>query len=314
MRPVLLALATLLAACAVEQPQSRHPRPALPLPPGVAARYALPGPVVEETFVPIGGENGVAFFRARLVSGDEVAELHYLRPQGEDVAPFVLCLPILGGGDALMWILALDLARKGYAVAWADRIESAMRVGQRGAELEELFRRTVVQDRMALAWARTQPGIDAARTGILGVSVGGMVGAALLAVEPDVRAATLCITGGDLADLVLRSTERRVERWVEWRQRDDGMAASEIEREFERELLSDPIRLAPFVATGRVLLVGTTADGVVPPRHQDLLWEAFGRPRRALLPLGHYSAAIALPGVLATADAFFRDRFAAPPE
>jgi hypothetical protein len=68
------------------------------------------------------------------------------------------------------------------------------------------------------------------------------------------------------------------------------------------------LRLAPYVATERVLLVAATFDDVVRPRYQDLLWEALGRPGRMSVPLGHYSAALALDAVLDAIVAFFAEQ------
>ena len=62
-------LVAAVAGC-VHVPPPTHPRPALPLPPEIVERYALPGPVVEELLVPIGAEDGVRFYRGRLRSGD----------------------------------------------------------------------------------------------------------------------------------------------------------------------------------------------------------------------------------------------------
>jgi hypothetical protein len=55
-------------------------------------------------------------------------------------------------------------------------------------------------------------------------------------------------------------------------------------------------------------MVGTTLDTVVRPQHQQLLWEALGRPRRLNLPLGHYTAALALDPVITSVAEFFGER------
>jgi hypothetical protein len=56
--------------------------------------------------------------------------------------------------------------------------------------------------------------------------------------------------------------------------------------------------------------VHATLDEVVPAANQDALWESLGRPRRLLLPLGHYSAALALWPILAAVDDFLAGCFA----
>jgi len=304
--PLLLAL----AGCSYV-PAPPHPRPALPLPDSVAERYALDGPVEETSLVPIGRRAGVSFFRGQLRCGSEVADFHYLQPDQASAQPFVLCLPILAGGDELMWIIGLDLASAGYSVAWSERVASALDTGQRGAELEQLFRRTVIQNRMVLHWARLQPQIDPRQTACVGVSMGGIVATVLLAAEPQLRAAALCLAGGDLARLMMVSAEGRVVRWRRWRHLEDGRGGSELYRELETDLLSDPALVGPFIATDKVIMIGSDLDEVVPIDKQDTLWESLGRPARHHLPLGHYTAALAFGSIFGSVHEFLRKRFAA---
>jgi dienelactone hydrolase len=299
-----LALALLassqLSGC-VTEPAPRHPRTALPLPPEVAARYALPGPVIatHEQTSARGRE-----VQGELRAGAERVRFHLLLPEGRP-RPLVLLVPILSGGDSLMQILAGQLAGRGYAAGYCERAGSAMRPPQHGPDLELLFRRTVVQNRMLLAWARTSPLVRGQEAFVLGISMGGMVGTVLTAVEPDVRAAVLCLAGGDLGDLVLHSREGRVLSWIDWRRSEEGAGRGEIETELRRSLLSDPARLAPYVTTERVLMVSALFDDVVPARNQDLLWEGLGRPRRMFVPTGHYTAALAINPILDAAGSFY---------
>jgi len=223
----------------------------------------------------------------------------------------VLCLPILAGGEEIMWIVACDLARRGYVAAWANRVASLMRPEQSIAAFEGLMRRSVVHNRMVLRWAEREAGVDAHRIAVLGISLGGMLGCALLSVEPEVDAAVICIAGGGLPGLMLESGEARAVRWRHRRRTEQGLPDAEIARRMDRWVVSDPALLGGYVPQEKVLLVATTLDGVVPWENQQLLWESLGRPARLELPLGHYTAAIALPRVLGVAAAFFDARFRA---
>jgi dienelactone hydrolase len=192
-------------------------------------------------------------------------------------------------------------------------VASALKPGQRGEDLELLFRRTVLHNRMVLAWARRQPELDRERWACVGISMGGMVATALLAVEPQLRAGALCLAGGDLAGMVLVSSEHRVASWRRWRQVSDGATGLVLQDELRRELVSDPARLGSYIPTEKVLMVGGSLDSVVPPAHQHLLWESLGRPDWRSLPLGHYTAALAFGSVVASVDAFFGERFREAP-
>ena len=116
------------------------------------------------------------------------------------------------------------------------------------------------------------------------------------------------LAGADLPTILADSAEPRIERWREWRQREDGLSGAGLDLELRENLRTDPLRFAPYVATDRVFLVSANFDEVVRPQHQDLLWEALGRPQRVSVPLGHYSAALALDPLVSSIADFFDDR------
>lgn len=298
-------IAALTSAC-TSVPVCPHPRPAQPIPRAVAARYDLPGPLVERSFVPIGSDGSLRYARGRLEAGDEVSDIFFIQPAGDGPFPFVLLLPILAGGQELMWLFGQDLAARGYAVGWSRRVASALTEDQRSVELEGLFRRSIIQARMLLAWSRRQPQIDRTHAGLVGFSLGSMIGSAVLALEQELRGGVLCLAGGDLADILMVSAEPRAVRWRGYRFEGDGIGSEALERALRSDLVSDPARLARYVDTEKVLLVSARFDDVVPMRNQDLLWESLGRPRRMLVPLGHYTAALAIGRVLDAADEFLR--------
>jgi transposase len=70
---------------------------------------------------------------------------------------------------------------------------------------------------------------------------------------------------------------------------------------------TDPLRYAPAVDPGRVLLVKTRRDWAVPPEAQDKLWDALGRPRRITLPLGHISFGLVYPMVARRVATFLHE-------
>ncbi|MBK8098967.1 MAG: hypothetical protein IPK26_17815 [Planctomycetes bacterium] len=293
-------LAALAAACSFA-PAPAWPRPALPTPPAVRARFALPELPVPGALQTLG--NGST--DGELHCGSETARFHW-RPRTDGTrGPAIVLVPILAGGADLMTMLASRLQVLGYHVGWCDRVASALQPPQRGQDLETLFRRTVIHQRMLLQWLRQRPEVDAGRQFVLGVSMGGIVASAVAVAEPDLAGVGICIAGADLPDLVLHSGEVRVQKWVDWRTATDGIGAATLSAELRHWLVSDPARLSPYVPTDKVVLVSATLDDVIPARHRDLLWEALGRPRRLQIPLGHYSMALALDGALAEITDFF---------
>ncbi|MBX3464547.1 MAG: hypothetical protein KF830_15365 [Planctomycetes bacterium] len=222
--------------------------------------------------------------------------------------PLVLLVPILAGGEDLLAGVARRLFARGFDVAWCSRVAAALKPPQRGPDLDDLFGRTVLHQRLLLRWLRQEGAPDADGWFVLGMSIGGMVATAVAGLEPELDGVAVCLSGGDLAGMVLRSSEVRVQRWLDWRRTADGVGDDHLEWELREYLRHEPLAFAPAVATDKVLFVGAAFDTVVPGWHQDLLWEALGRPARLDVALGHYSAAIAIDPILAAVAEHFERR------
>ncbi len=307
-------LPLLLAGACAYAPAPQYPRQALP--PTFSAATGprtLPAPDLLST-------EDLGFCRQRgtlqsrdEASGGETVEFELWRTPDERTGPrpLVLLVPILAGGADLMQNVALRLQARGFDVAFCERAGSALKPPQRGPELEELFRRTVLHQRLLLAWLRT---LDPAPHGtfVLGMSLGGMVATAVAALEPDLEGIAICLSGGDLPTLVPDSQETRVQAWVRWRRETDGIGTDHLQWELRRELDLEPVRMAASVDTKKVLFVSAFYDAVIPRRNQDLLWEALGRPARLTVPLGHYTAALAIDPILSAAADHFTSRIPHP--
>ncbi len=302
-RRLALLLTTTAGACSFA-PAPAFPRPALPLPDAIEQRFRLAAPPRLLHLEPRGQGTTLD---GELACGDETIRFH-LVPGSHPEQPAVLLVPILAGGDELMRTLALRFSTHGYQAIYCERVGPALRPPQRAAELELLFERTVRQQRAVLAWLATAPELRPSATFACGVSMGGMVTTVLAAVEPSLAGAAMCLAGADVPAILADSHEARIEGWRRWRRTADGIAGSTLADELRNDLRSDPLHLAPYVATESVFLVSTVFDDVVRPPHQQLLWEALGRPSRLSVPLGHYTAALALDGIVDAIAAFFAER------
>ena len=132
--------------------------------------------------------------------------------------------------------------------------------------------------------------------------------AKIQAIDPAIDGVALCLAGGDLAGMVGRTSEGRVRSWVDWRRTTDGVGRDHVEWELRQFLTHEPLAFAASIPTEKVLFVGAAFDTVVPRRHQDLLWEALGRPTRLEVPFGHYSAALAIDTILGACASHFAAR------
>ncbi|MCB9886137.1 MAG: hypothetical protein H6838_11635 [Planctomycetes bacterium] len=298
----LLACALLGSGACTFTPAPSRPCPPLPPPPALL-RTAPPAPRLLAL-----NDDGTGRLTGTLAAGDERIEFTWLRHRdGLPTRPCVLLVPILAGGAELMTSVANRMFARDFDVAWCERAGSALVAPQRGRDLDELLRRTVLHQRALLHWLRRAEAPPPQQF-VLGISMGGMVGAILGAAEPDLDGLAICLAGGDFPSLVLASGERRVQRWVDWRRRTDGVGDDHLGWELRQQLRLEPLRVAPSIDTRKVLFVSAQFDDVVPRRNQDLLWEALGRPARLRVPFGHYTAALAIDEILGAAAAHFRAR------
>jgi hypothetical protein len=285
-----------------------QPRPVLPVPTNLLiADQPILTPVLESI-----EDLGDGHQRGRLVGAGETVHFHLQRVRDDrKPRPFVLLVPILAGGNLLLEIVGGLLVDRGFDVAWCERVDGAMVKGQRSEELDRLLQRTVLQQRLLLAWVHGPENPPPTATFVLGISVGGIIATTLAALEPGLDGVAICLAGGDLKTLLPRSGEWRVRRWVEWRKTEDGVGRDHLEWELEHWLVAEPLVTAASIPPGKVLFVSAAFDDVVPRRNQDLLWEALGRPARMTVPLGHYWSALALHAILSAAADHFTARIGA---
>tara|TARA_R110002096_G_scaffold4569_50_gene21824 strand:+ start:1267 stop:2205 length:939 start_codon:yes stop_codon:yes gene_type:complete len=294
----IVLLLACLTACTI-QPAPRHPRPAL---------VRTPPPIETPELLEFaqhdnGRSNGI------LIGEGEEVRFEIRRASNsvaaEPTRPMVLLVPILAGGRELMGLVAQRLASYGFDVAFCERAGRALSPPQRGPELDELFRRTVLHQRLLLKWLRSAEN-PPPELHVLGISMGGIISTVLAAIDRDLVGVAICLAGADLANLVLVSSESRVQEWLQWRQETDGIGLDSLHWELIQALEHEPALYAASVPTEKVLFVSAAFDTVVPRRNQSLLWEGLGRPERLDVPFGHYSAAVALDRVIGAAAAHFR--------
>ncbi len=306
-RPVRRLLPTfawilLGAGACTFQPAPSRPRPPLPAP-AALERTTPTAPILIAL-----DDDGIGRQSGTLALGDERIGFTWLRHRDDlPTRPCVLLVPILAGGADLMNSVANRMFARDFDVAYCERAGSALVAPQRGRDLDELLRRTVLHQRALLRWLRAAP-TPPPQQFVLGISMGGMVGTIVGAAEPDLDGLAICLAGGDFASLVLASGERRVQRWVDWRRRTDGVGDDHLRWELREMLRLEPLGMAPSIDAEKVLFVSAQFDDVVPRRNQDLLWEALGRPARLRVPFGHYTAALAIDEILGAAATHFRAR------
>lgn len=320
-------LAATLASHTPLDPAYTGPRP---LPPEVSARFDYPEagtpPVVVAELNHDAGRGWSSRWVQVLVTtpGDAAAHkvqiIHHTstgerggeRASALGRRPAVVLSPILGGRNDVSILAARVLARRGLHASVVLRAESLLDGAQGEERLERVLRTAIIDRRRAIDWLQAQPDVDPARVGAMGASMGGVATTILAAVEPRVRASVIVLGGGDLADVITRSAEPRVSRYVRERLAAGVADRPALAARISAAVPSDPLGLAPHVDARRTLLFTARWDDVVPADAQARLHQALGRPRTYTLPTGHYTAGALLPFILWEAGDFLQRTLTAP--
>jgi hypothetical protein len=234
-------------------------------------------------------------------------DVDYYLPTTTNRVPVIMVLPMLGGGYELEKHFANYFASHGYAAAIVrrDRRQKQMKV----EELDVLMRQMVIDHRQVVDWFETRAELDSARLGIFGVSMGGIKGAILIALESRIKAAALGLTGGDLPFIISHTTEAGLVKRREQELKERNMTIEESEQQLRDIITCDPITYAGYVDPRKVMLVLANNDTVVPIRKGIELKEKMSNPETIFIPGGHYTAILAIPYIKSQSMAFFEKRF-----
>lgn len=215
------------------------------------------------------------------VNGERVPGLLSL-PVKEGKVPCVVFLHGYGGKKEDILAMAGVVAKEGYAIMAID----AEYHGERKEEGKELYSpnvtdsvrgiiQTVIDLRRAVDYLETKPEIEREKIGYVGGSMGGILGAIFVGVEPRIKAAALIVAGGNMSLMVRESqhpTMPAVREYLEM----ENITYGELQ-----ELLDpiDPINfISNFSPRPLVFHLGKF-DTVVPAEAGRQLYERAGQPK-----------------------------------
>jgi len=153
----------------------------------------------------------------------------------------------------------------------------------------ERYRSAVVDLRLLLDWAETQPGIDESRIAMVGFSMSALVTATVMGNDPRVSAAVLMMAAADFADIFTvcgnRAGEVREHVLTEY-----GWSLEQYHDFFE-ELFepADPIGYVGRYDPSSIFMIDAAFDDCMPRSSREALWNATGRPKRLTLLSRHRS-------------------------
>lgn len=211
--------------------------------------------------------------------------------------PAAVVLHILGADFPLSRFMAARLADNGVAALFIQLPYYGKRkppgrpeVKFLSADIErsQLAMKQGVQDiRRGLAWLASRPEIDTSNLYCTGVSLGGIMSALTVAVDPQIKGGVFTLAGGGLADILWNMPEKEARLYrAAWEK--SGRTFNDL-----RVLVDqmDPLTYAGGLKNKRIKMIAAKVDEVVPPRAAKALWQAAGQPPIVWYDAGHYSAA-----------------------
>jgi dienelactone hydrolase len=222
--------------------------------------------------------------------------------------PAVVVLHILGSDFPLSRYMAARLADRGVAALflmlpyYGERRPREAGGARRflSADIDRTttsMRQGVCDVRRAIAWLKSRGDFDGSRLGVTGISLGGIVAALAVAVDPAAQEGVFLLAGGDLSQILWNMPEAK-------RFRESWLAAGRTLEQLKALTDPfDPLTYAHRLAGKRLLFIAGKVDEVVPPASTLALWKAAGRPPIHWYDCGHYSAAgYLLPAIRGTVD------------
>jgi hypothetical protein len=136
-------------------------------------------------------------------------------------------------------------------------------------------------------WVMEQPETDPRRVGIVGFSIGGIVGSLVMGRDPRFAAGVFVMVGAHLDEIVARC------KWGQREVREHAATAFGWSAEKFQSVLKVPLSAVdPALVSGRidpaaVLYINAGSDGCIPQSCRDDLWRAMGEPERVTLGYDH---------------------------
>jgi pimeloyl-ACP methyl ester carboxylesterase len=224
-------------------------------------------------------------------------------------SPVILLLPMAGGSYPVERYMARYYVRHGFAVVLLHRRKFKFDL----SEFDAWIIASLQDGQRALDWIGTRPELDATRIGLFGISLGGMKGTLLAAVDPRVRAAILGLAASDLPYVLTHSSESKIARQRERLVREKQLPPEQVEERLRDFIHWDPGQMGAYLDCRQTMLLLAAFDRVVPFKKGWELRARIGQPETLLLFTGHYTAALGMPCIQPASLRFFRQKLAIPP-
>ncbi len=161
-----------------------------------------------------------------------------------------------------------------------------------------------VQDvRAVIDWVLGQEQFPVSSVGVLGISLGSLVGLTAMGRDPRLEAGVFILGGGDLAGIVWNGALTRKAMPM---LKKEGLTREHLEETWRP---IDPLTRVANLAGRRLLLYNARWDRVIPKESVRALWDALPGARKRWIFGGHYTAIMHIVWIPRRTARFFREWF-----
>ncbi len=238
-------------------------------------------------------------FSQQLISEDEDL-LEYrlgIHSANDEIVPTLLSIPKRKGGPFPVIILlhgyggdkddlmeaARPLAKRGYAAAAIDaqyhgerRQEGRNMYSTDANETVSAFVQSVVDVRRLIDHLEVRDDVDGSRIGLVGGSMGGLLGAIATGIEERIDVPVLIVAGGNMRIMVGESQLSRVEEIRAEFER----TGRRVEEEAEKLRCIDPINFVHLISPRPLLMINGLHDDIVPVASNRALYAQAREPKK----------------------------------
>jgi hypothetical protein len=223
-------------------------------------------------------------FRIDTAYGEIVVQYFQRKNASEHL---IIVFPILGGNFFIESYFARFLANHGFDSVIIHR-DKNFKKPELFFELEQVFRKNVIRDRIAMDFFEREYGKK--NFGSFGLSRGAMNATVTAGAEPRLRANVLALGGSHLVQILKKSDVRGIRKYRKRVIETNKITNEQFFEYLEKNVVSDPKNLAPYLNANNTLMFLSVFDQAVPIKYGMRLRRQIGYPRTIFLLAGHYTA------------------------
>ncbi|MGA1867777.1 MAG: alpha/beta hydrolase [bacterium] len=255
--------------------------------------YEKSAPEYKETILEI--TEGYTIKRIEFTPSHTILPTHhsicmdYYDITGHHATPVIIVLPILGGSNNISKNFASYFAHEGYAAVIVNRQKEYTNLRDIN-KIDMTLCQMVFDCKQAIDWIETQDDLDTNSIGLFGVSMGGIKGSLVSALDDRIKASVFALTAGDIPYILTHSSEKGIKRRRKEIMKEKKLTRTGLYNELTEKISCDPLQYAEYIDARSVLMVLALFDRIVPYAKGKELRKKMGKPETIYLFCGHLTA------------------------